>query len=305
MTCVKGMLMDSIKMIQLEVFAYHGCEEDEKINGQKFYIDADLYTDTRDAGINDDLDATVNYAAVCQFIHKFMTQHRFDLIEAAAEQTVRALLREFPKIRAIDFSIYKPEAPINLSFGNVAVCIHRQWNRAILSIGSNIGDREAYLNGAVDSLYDDENCRVNMVSNYLETEPYGPVLQDNFLNGCIEIETLYSPAELLTKINQIEKEAGRTREVHWGPRTLDIDIIFYEDKIIDEVNLKIPHVEMHKRLFVLEPLKQIAPYWIHPVFHKTVSQLLEELKPESRCAGCSGCTAGNEKRADINHMDNN
>lgn len=281
--------MDCIKIVQLEVFAYHGCEEFEKVNGQKFYINASLYTDIRTSGISDDLNDTMNYAKVCEFITKFMTGNRFNLIEAVAEQTVRALLKEFPKLRAIDFSIYKPEAPIGLPFGNVAVSISRKWNKAILSIGSNMGDKEEYLNHAVDSLYDDENCRVNVVSNYIETEPYGPIEQDNFLNGCIEIETLYSPRELLEKVNQIEAESGRTRDIHWGPRTLDIDIIFYEDKIIDEPDLKIPHVEMHKRLFVLEPLKQIAPYWKHPILNRTVSQILEELKPSDKCAGCSGC----------------
>lgn len=281
--------MDCIKIIQLEVFAYHGCEEFEKINGQKFYIDATLYTDIRTSGVSDDLNDTMNYAKVCEFITKFMAGNRFDLIEAVAEQTSRALLREFPRLRAIDFTIYKPDAPIGLPFGNVAVSISRKWNKAILSIGSNIGDKEAYLNNAVDSLYDDGNCRVNVVSNYIETEPYGPVEQDNFLNGCIEIETLYSPKELLEKVNQIEAEAGRMRDIHWGPRTMDIDIIFYEDEIVDEPDLKIPHVEMHKRLFVLEPLKQIAPYWKHPILNRTVSQILEELKPSDKCAGCSGC----------------
>lgn len=281
--------MDCIKIIQLEVFAYHGCEEFEKINGQKFYIDATLYTDIRTSGVSDDLNDTMNYAKVCEFITKFMAGNRFDLIEAVAEQTSRALLREFPRLRAIDFTIYKPDAPIGLPFGNVAVSISRKWNKAILSIGSNIGDKEAYLNNAVDSLYDDGNCRVNVVSNYIETEPYGPVEQDNFLNGCIEIETLYSPKELLEKVNQIEAESGRMRDIHWGPRTLDIDIIFYEDEIVDEPDLKIPHVEMHKRLFVLEPLKQIAPYWKHPILNRTVGQILEELKPSDKCAGCSGC----------------
>ena len=281
--------MDCIKIIQLEVFAYHGCEELEKINGQKFYIDATLYTDIRTSGVSDDLNDTMNYAKVCEFITKFMAGNRFDLIEAVAEQTSRALLREFPRLRAIDFTIYKPDAPIGLPFGNVAVSISRKWNKVILSIGSNIGDKEAYLNNAVDRLYDDGNCRVNVVSNYIETEPYGPVEQDNFLNGCIEIETLYSPKELLEKVNRIEAESGRIRDIHWRPRTLDIDIIFYEDEIVDEPDLKIPHVEMHKRLFVLEPLKQIAPYWKHPILNRTVGQILEELKPSDKCAGCSGC----------------
>ena len=137
--------MDCIKIRQLEIFAYHGCNEDEKINGQKFYVDANLYTDVRTPGLSDDLEDTVNYAKACKFINKFMTENRFDLIEAVAEQTTRGLLKEFPKIKAIDFTINKPNAPIKLPFGNVAVSISRKWNKAYLSIGSNIGDKEDTL----------------------------------------------------------------------------------------------------------------------------------------------------------------
>ncbi len=281
--------MEKILIEQLEIFAYHGCNEEEKINGQKFYVDATLYTDVETPGKSDDLEDTVNYAKACKFINKFMTENRFDLIEAVAWQTSEALLKEFPKVRAIDFTINKPNAPIKLPFGNVAVSVSRKWSKAYLSIGSNKGDKEGYLNQAIDSLYDDDCCRVLAVSNFIETVPYGPVEQDNFLNGCVEIETLYTPQDLLKCVNQIEAEANRTREVHWGPRTLDIDIVLYENDIIQESNLLIPHIEMHKREFVLEPLKQIAPYAIHPIFNKTVSQLLEEIKPEKTCEGCSGC----------------
>lgn len=286
--------MDCIKIRQLEIFAYHGCNEEEKINGQKFYVDADLYTDVRTPGISDALDDTVNYSKACKYINKFMTENRFDLIEAVAEQVTRGLLKEFPKIKGIELTVNKPNAPIKLPFGNVAVTVGRRWNKAYLSIGSNMGDREAYLNQAVDSLYDDDNCRVNMVSKFIETEPYGPVEQENFLNGCVEIETLYSPRELLEKVNMIEAEAGRTRDIYWGPRTLDIDIVLFNDEITDFPDLKIPHIEMHKRLFVLEPLKQIAPYAVHPVFKKTVTQMLDELKPENKCGGCSGCKLNRE-----------
>lgn len=281
--------MEKILIEQLEIFAYHGCNEEEKINGQKFYVDATLYTDVETPGKSDNLEDTVNYAKACKFINKFMTENRFDLIEAVAWQTSQGLLKEFPKVRAIDFTINKPNAPIKLPFGNVAVSVSRKWNKAYLSIGSNIGDKEAYLNQAIDSLYDDDNCRVLAVSNFIETVPYGPVEQDNFLNGCVEIETLYSPQELLTRVNKIEAEANRVREIHWGPRTLDIDIVLYGDKIVQDNNLLIPHVEMHKREFVLEPLKQIAPYAIHPIFNKSVSQLLDELKPDKGCEGCGGC----------------
>lgn len=287
--------MDIIKIEQLEIFAYHGCNEEEKINGQKFYVDADLYTDVLTPGLSDNLEETVNYAKACKFINKFLTENRFDLIEAVAEQTSRALLKQFPKVVRVDFTINKPNAPIKLPFGNVAVKVSRKWHKAYLSIGSNMGDKESYLNQAVDMLYDDDNCRVTAVSNFIQTKPYGPVEQDDFLNGCVEIETIYSPQELLKAVNVIEASADRKREIHWGPRTLDIDIILYDDEIVADKNLYIPHREMHKREFVLEPLNQIAPYAMSPISKKTAEQLLEDLKNKSgdtvsKCAGCQGCS---------------
>ena len=272
--------MDHIKIVQLEIFAFHGCEEQEKRDGQKFYIDADLYTDIRTPGISDDLNDTINYATVCQFIDKFMKENRFDLIEAAAEQTVRALLQEFPKVRGVDFTIYKPNAPIGLPFENVAVSISRKWSKVILAVGSNMGDREAYLNGAADSLYDDGNCRVNVISNYIETEPYGPVEQDKFLNTVFTFETLYEPEELLLRMQEIEKEAHRERKIHWGPRTLDLDLLLYDNRITESPVLTIPHPEMTKRLFVLIPLCELNPHGVHPLYRKRFAEYKEALEQQ-------------------------
>ena len=119
--------------------------------------------------------------------------------------------------------------------------------------------------------------KVEKVSGFITTPPYGVTDQPDFLNGCLRMKTLYYPKELLRELNRIEKEAGRERIIHWGPRTLDLDIIFYDDLISQEDDLCIPHVEMHKRSFVLEPLEEIAPYKRHPGNGKTVRQMLEEL----------------------------
>ena len=115
------------------------------------------------------------------------------------------------------------------------------------------------------------------VAEYLVTEPYGGVEQDDFLNTCIKMKTLLTPRELLEKIHKIEAMAGRERIIRWGPRTLDIDILMYDDEVCEDEDLLIPHIQMHKREFVLNPLSEIAPYKLHPVLKKTVVQMRDEL----------------------------
>ena len=105
----------------------------------------------------------------------------------------------------------------------------------------------------------------------------GNTEQDDFLNGMIELRTYLEPLQLLEKLNEIENNSGRVRTVHWGPRTLDLDIILFDNVIIDSEKLTIPHYDMHNRRFVLQPLAQIAPYVRHPILKKTASELLREL----------------------------
>lgn len=115
------------------------------------------------------------------------------------------------------------------------------------------------------------------MSELLETEPYGEVEQDRFLNGALKLWTTFGPKELLERLHEIEQEAGRERLIHWGPRTLDLDILLYDDEVIGENELCIPHVDMQNRQFVLEPMVEIAPYKRHPVYGKTMKELLEDL----------------------------
>lgn len=270
--------MDKIIIKDLEIFAYHGVLDFEKKNGQPFLVTVELSVDLRNAGITDALDETVNYALVCEDISKVMTEEKYDLIESAAESIASTILLKYDKVKSIHVTISKPQAPIEMTFDTVCVDIVRKKHIAYLGIGSNLGDKEGYLDYAVDQLGKDDYVTVNKVSSYIVTEPYGDVEQDDFLNGCLEIETLYTPEELLAVIHDIEQGAGRKRLIHWGPRTLDIDILLYDRDIIMEEDLKVPHIEMAKRTFVLEPLCEIAPYAYHPGFNRTVLELLEQLK---------------------------
>ena len=269
--------MDKIWIKDLEIFAYHGVLAEEKRNGQKFYVTVSMDVDLHAAGMTDDLDKTVNYAEVCELIRRTMQEESYDLIEAAAEQLAKKILLKFPLVKKVEVEIKKPWAPILLPLDTVSVSITRGWETAYLSIGSNMGDRKAYLEAAIEELKKVETIREIKVSEIIETEPYGYTDQDKFLNAAIGFETLLTPEALLSVCHEIEKKGKRERKIHWGPRTLDLDIIFYDDLISQEDDLCIPHVEMHKRSFVLEPLEEIAPYKRHPGNGKTVRQMLEEL----------------------------
>ena len=219
--------MDTITISNLEIFAHHGIFEEENTLGQKFLISAKLHLNTRKAGMSDDLNQSIDYGSVCHSIKKLMEQNTFKLIEAVCETIANFLLLEYEQIEEVEVEVKKPWAPILLPIDTVSVTITRRWHIAYLSIGSNVGDKEGYLDSAIDRLNEDKYTKVMKASTYIETEPYGDVEQENFLNGALEIHTLRSPVELLELVNNIEKEAKRERIIHWGPRTLDIYMWYY------------------------------------------------------------------------------
>lgn len=270
--------MDQIIVEDLQVYAYHGVYPQENEEGQNFYVSVVLDTDTRAAGMADDLGLSTNYGVVCRFLHTFLTEHTYKLIETAAERAAEALLLQFPHVRQVTMEIKKPEAPITVPFGSVSVKIVRGWRRAYVACGSNIGDKKAHLRAAVDALLTDKKCRVLRVSDWVETTPYGGVEQADYLNGALALETLYTPEELLEKLHEIEKAEARERKERWGPRTLDLDILLYEGAVMDTDQLTIPHRDMCNRDFVLKPLAQIAPYEKHPVVGKAIVELLAEVE---------------------------
>lgn len=271
---------DFIRIKGLEVYAGHGVFAKENNEGQMFLVDAVLFTDLRMAGLEDELAYSTDYGEVCNFISRYLRQHTFLLIEAAAESLALEMLLAFPLVSELVLTIHKPHAPVGLPFSDVSVEIRRGWKQAYLGIGSNMGDKRAYLEEAVNKISAHTKIRRVRCAEMITTAPYGGVEQDDFLNSAIELETLLTPHELLSFLQELEAAAGRERLIRWGPRTLDLDILFYQDFISDAPDLTVPHPDMENRLFVLEPLSQLCPYYRNPVVGKSIKQMLKELKKE-------------------------
>lgn len=271
-------MMDKIYINNLEFMGFHGVFPEEKKLGQKFLVSLELTVDTREAGKTGDLTKSVHYGLVAQDVEELFLEKSIDLIETCAENIAEMVLKKYELVKEVKVVVKKPWAPLQMHFENVAIEITRKWHRVYLSLGSNIGDKRKNLLEAIRKIGELENTEVVKSSTILETEPFGYLEQDNFLNACLEVKTLMTAQEFLKVILQIELDMGRVREIKWGPRIIDIDMLFYDKEVIEEDNLAVPHPWICEREFVLDPLSEIAPNYIHPLEKKTITMLARKLK---------------------------
>lgn len=156
-------------------------------------------------------------------------------------------------------------------------------SRVCIALGSNMGDRADHLQWAIASIESLPGTSLIACSDTFETEPVGPVAQGLFLNAAAVVVTERTPGQFLGDLQAMERLRGRERaaKAKWGPRTLDLDILLFANCQLNEPGLTVPHPHLHERLFVLEPLAQIAPDWTVPTLGRTVKQLLDDLRGES------------------------
>ncbi|MBZ9608575.1 2-amino-4-hydroxy-6-hydroxymethyldihydropteridine diphosphokinase [Clostridium estertheticum] len=270
--------MDKMYIKDLEVYGHHGVFKEEKTLGQRFLISLELFLSLREAGITDDLTKTVHYGELCQLVEEEFNKESYDLIEKATEKLAEFILLKYDLVQRVKVKIKKPWAPIGKPLQYAAVEIDRKWHTAYIGIGGNMGDKEKNVKESLELINNSHHTQITKTSKFYETKPVGYLEQDDFLNCAIEIKTLLNPLELVRFLLSIEKELKRERVIRWGPRTVDLDVLLYDDIISSLDEIILPHPRMQERMFVLEPLCDIAPYVMHPILNKSIIEIKACLK---------------------------
>lgn len=270
---------DFIKVTNLKVFAYHGVLPEETENGQEFFLNAKVYLNTKKASKSDDLEHTVNYDELASILHDSFRENIYKLIESAAEHVIQSVMHYYKNVEAVELEVRKPHAPMRQQPEDVSVTLYREWHKVYVAFGSNYeGDEVGYINDTYEMLRENDYFRFVKPSELVRTKPYGPVEQPAFVNGCLEMDTLMESEELMEYFRGIEDGFDRDRSIKWGPRPIDLDILFYDDVVYHSNLVNIPHIDMQNRMFVLLPLAQLCPGMRHPVLGKTVEQMKKELE---------------------------
>ena len=235
----------------------HGVLPEERVRPQPFEVDVELLVDVAAAGASDELEDTVDYSAVCEAVSRVVASEQYRLLERLASR-IAEVCRADRAWSGPSSRCARCTHPCGRS-STTSRCASSGEPRAFLALGSNLGDRAAHLQEAVDALAADECVEVTAVSRVYETAPVGGPPQDAYLNAVVAIRTDLEPRALLALAQRIERDADRVRAERWGPRTLDVDILLVDDLTTSDPDLTLPHPRMWERGFVLAPLRDVAP----------------------------------------------
>ena len=264
--------MDQLRIKDLEVYAYHGVFAAEKELGQRFVLDLILDYDMTRAAKTGDLTASIHYGELAQELVKWCQESKEDLIETLAYQLIGKIFQSYDLVEKVSLEVKKPWAPVPLPLDTCSVKLVRKKRKAFIALGSNQGSPVANLDAALEKMAE-QNIRILQISSRIETEPWGGVEQDPFLNQVVEVETWLNPEELMQTLLAIEADLGRVREIKWGPRVIDLDILYIGQEELYSPDLIVPHPYVAERAFVLQSLVEIAPHFVDPVQKKSIRQL--------------------------------
>lgn len=251
--------MHQIILKDLKYYSHIGVFDFEKEQGQAFVVDLILDLGFIEAAKQDDLGKTVNYGEIFQLLENYFTEAKVDLLEFACNEIIEQVLNFDQRINAVDLTLKKPQAPIEGDFAYMAVRQKRKRNNLVyLSLGSNLGDPLKQLDDAVEYLQDISGITHFRCSSYIATKPWGKTDQPDFVNAAVEFNYTGTPFELLAECQKIENRMGRSRIEKWGPRLIDIDIIFFGDLELNHPQLIIPHPYHRERDFVMDPILELT-----------------------------------------------
>jgi len=255
--------MDRIELRGVRARGYHRVHAEERRDGQDFVVDVVLELPLDGAARTDELAATVHYGHLARAVAEAIEGRPVDLIETVAER-VADLALGFSRVRRATVTVHKPQAPIAVPFGDVAVTVERSRPAsAVIALGANLGDRGAALARALEVLDRLPAVAVTDRSPVLETVALTPAGRDPerpaYLNQVARVTTSLPPEELLATLHSVEHAFGRERHGVWQDRTLDLDLIAYEDLVLETPTLVLPHPRAHERDFVLRPWLAMDP----------------------------------------------
>jgi dihydroneopterin aldolase/2-amino-4-hydroxy-6-hydroxymethyldihydropteridine diphosphokinase len=277
--------MDSIKLTGICAQGKHGVLDFEHEESQPFVVDAELFLDLGRAGQSDDLADTVDYGQIASRIVSVIEGEHVDLIETLAAKIASSILQT-AAVHTVKVTVHKPQAPIRVPFDDVSVTIERSRvsqggsspqpdagekpkpRRAVIAMGGNIGDPVHSMRSALVAIDGIPGNQIIGISPLYQTRAWG--MEDgtpDFFNAVVEITTTLSPEALLDALHLIEAAHGRSREVHWGSRPLDLDIIDFDGMVRLDPQLTLPHPRAWQRAFVLAPLHDLEPDYSLPGDH--------------------------------------